>query len=119
MLKFTSLINRIVKWCSCWTSVTSRNNLQEVTSFLSALKAGGKTATNTHLDLCEDVIGGLNEAMNLQWQAKTRILYLLCDCPPHGQRFTDDGIKEQIERHLVCWKVSMGHSFFMGPISEN
>ncbi|CAJ1405416.1 unnamed protein product [Effrenium voratum] len=38
-------------------------------------------------DVCEDVMGGLEEALRLEWQAATRILYLLCDAPAHGSRF--------------------------------
>ena len=40
-------------------------------------------------DSCEDVIGGLQRAVQLQWEAKTRIMYLMSDSPPHGRRFYD------------------------------
>lgn len=87
--------------CPRRANVTDRKDLHEVSSFLSALKAGADKKPAAPLDQCEDVIGGLNEAMKLQWQAKTRILYLLCDSLPHGQRFTDGSVKESFERHLA------------------
>eukprot|EP00929_Paragymnodinium_shiwhaense_P101956 TRINITY_DN65156_c0_g2_i2.p1 TRINITY_DN65156_c0_g2~~TRINITY_DN65156_c0_g2_i2.p1 ORF type:complete len:640 (-),score=120.59 TRINITY_DN65156_c0_g2_i2:56-1975(-) len=38
-------------------------------------------------DDCEDVIGGMEEALKLDWQATHRIMYLICDSPSHGSRF--------------------------------
>ena len=61
------------------------SDVQKVCSFLGKLKATGGG------DNCEDVIGGLEEAIQLKWEAKTRILYLMCDAPPHGERFHDFG----------------------------
>ena len=57
-------------------------DVNTVESFLSKLEATGGG------DVCEDVIGGLSQALQLDWQARTRILYLVCDAPPHGTRFT-------------------------------
>ena len=54
------------------------------------------------LDQCEDVIGGLREAMQLEWQGKTRILYLISDWPPHGKRFTTDAMNTKFEQQLAC-----------------
>eukprot|EP00435_Cladocopium_sp_Y103_P049461 s508_g14.t3 len=73
-----------------------QNDFEQVSFFLSGLEAGG--TFNEPLDVCEDVIGGLNEAMKLEWPGKTRILYLLCDDPPHGKRFADDCVKEAIDK---------------------
>eukprot|EP00435_Cladocopium_sp_Y103_P015542 s359_g3.t2 len=56
-------------------------DVKEVESFLSKLRAKGGA------DICEDVIGALSKALQLDWQATTRIIYLVCDAPPHGYRF--------------------------------
>ncbi|GBB92415.1 hypothetical protein RclHR1_00200048 [Rhizophagus clarus] len=40
-------------------------------------------------DAPEDVLGGLNAAINsMNWRHSTRILFHLGDCPPHGRRFS-------------------------------
>ncbi len=75
-----------------------RDDLTKVSSFLATLEAGGTHKDSC--DACEDVIGGLREAMHLKWQGKTRILYLISDCPPHGNRFTTDAIKKDMKRQL-------------------
>lgn len=46
------------------------SNVKDVESFLSKLRATGGG------DECEDVIGGLYQALHLDWQARTRIIYL-------------------------------------------
>lgn len=76
-----------------------RTDLKKVQAFLSSLKAGG--SCDGELDECEDVIGGLSKAMDLEWQAKTRILYLVCDNPPHGKRFSDDDAQKLLSESLV------------------
>ena len=63
-------------------------DVKTVESFLSELKATGGG------DQCEDVIGGLGHAMQLEWKARTRIIYLVSDYPPHGVRFTDQKLRE-------------------------
>ena len=59
-------------------------DVDKVLGFLKALDATGGG------DTCEDVIGGLQRAVQLQWEAKTRIMYLMSDSPAHGRRFYDD-----------------------------
>lgn len=59
-------------------------DVERVGHFLSNLGASGSAK-----DICEDVIGGLQAAVDLKWSARTRILYLLCDAPAHGVRFYD------------------------------
>ena len=59
------------------------SDVQQVCNFLGDLQAKGGG------DWCEDVIGGLEQAVQLEWEAKTRIVYLMCDAPPHGHRFRD------------------------------
>ena len=56
---------------------------KKVKSFLSRLEVINGS------DICEDVVGGLGKVCQLDWQARTRIIYLICDCPPHGTRFKD------------------------------
>ena len=62
--------------------------VENVESFLSKLKATGGG------DLCEDVIGAVDHAMQLEWKARTRIMYLVSDRPPHGVRFSDQTLRE-------------------------
>jgi hypothetical protein len=39
-------------------------------------------------DTPEDVLGGLNAAINrMSWRNTTRVLFHICDAPPHGRRF--------------------------------
>lgn len=76
--------------------------VENVESFLSKLKATGGG------DVCEDVIGGLDHAMELEWQARTRIMYLVSDCPPHGVRFNDQELK-----------VTREHNYDERPDDEN
>ena len=38
-------------------------------------------------DACEDVFGGLEEALKMDWQHKNRILVHIADAPQHGSRF--------------------------------
>lgn len=72
-----------------------RTDLKKVQTFLFSLEAGG--SNDGDLDECEDVIGGLSKAMDLEWQAKTRMLYLVCDNPPHGRRFSHPDAQKLLE----------------------
>ena len=38
-------------------------------------------------DVCEDVLEGLEKALDLKWAATTRVLFLLSQTPHHGYRF--------------------------------
>ena len=58
----------------------------KIKSFLSQLQVQNFRGT---ADVCEDVIGALSRAVDLDWQARTRIVYLICDAPPHGNRFKE------------------------------
>lgn len=62
-------------------------DVKDVERFLSKLNTEDRTTSQS--DTCEDVIGGLSHAVELDWQARTRIIYLVCDAPPHGKRFKD------------------------------
>ena len=68
-------------------------DVKKVESFLSKLQA----LRGEGSDQCEDVIGGLGHAMQLEWKARTRIMYLVSDWPPHGVRFTDQKLRETHE----------------------
>ena len=67
-------------------------DVTKVEFFLSKLEANGGA------DVCEDVIGGLDHAMQLEWKARTRIMYLVSDWPPHGVRFTDQNMLKSFLR---------------------
>jgi len=49
--------------------------------FVGELKAEGGD------DAAEDVLGGLQASLGLDWRAKIKILYHICDAPPHGTMF--------------------------------
>lgn len=86
-----------------------RTNLQQVKAFLFSLEPGGDFVGK--LDRCEDVIGALSQAIELEWQGKTRMLYLLCDDPPHGRRFTCDKSQEILSQScLVRQKFLLWYS---------
>jgi hypothetical protein len=41
-------------------------------------------------DSPKDVLGGLNAAVNrMSWRNTTRVLFHICDHPPHGRRFSN------------------------------
>ncbi|CAF1194625.1 unnamed protein product [Adineta ricciae] len=40
-------------------------------------------------DACEDVLGGLQKTVHLQWNQPVRILIHVADCPSHGRRYHD------------------------------
>ena len=75
-------------------------DVKKVEDFLSKLHADEKTGDS---DICEDVIGGLSHAMQLDWEARTRIIYLVCDAPPHGSRFQDSSASRS---RYICYDKS-------------
>eukprot|EP01084_Bolivina_argentea_P316205 548048_1 len=58
-------------------------NIQSFEEFVSNLKEEGGD------DAAEDVLGGLQEAINLKWTASIKILYHIADAPPHGTMYHD------------------------------
>lgn len=42
---------------------------------------------NGGYDECEDLLGGMDEAIKLDWQSDVRTLYLVCDAPCHGRQY--------------------------------
>ena len=69
-------------------------DVEKVKAFLSKLEA----LASDGADQCEDVIGGLDHAMQLEWKARSRIIYLVSDFPPHGVRFTDQNMLKSLLR---------------------
>lgn len=54
------------------------SNLSSVKHMISNSEAKGGG------DEAEDVIGALDLALNLSYQSKTCLIYLICDAPSHG-----------------------------------
>ncbi|KAI6204775.1 hypothetical protein M3Y94_00715800 [Aphelenchoides besseyi] len=50
---------------------------------------------NTCNDFPEDVLGGLNKALSLDWSEtdNTKVIFHICDQPPHGRQFHNDNYK--------------------------
>eukprot|EP01084_Bolivina_argentea_P099772 179302_1 len=72
-------------------------------SFLKSVEAvaGG--------DAAEDVLGGIQETIHLSWNAPIRVVYHICDAPPHGTMYHDlyDSIqKEEASTDLFSWENS-------------
>ena len=57
------------------------NNPDNFKSFVTSVTATGGA------DECEDVFGGLEEALKLSWSHMTRVLFHIGDAPCHGRRF--------------------------------
>ena len=58
------------------------SSVEEFKTFVGDIKASGGG------DLCEDVIGGLKEVLDLEWEEGShRILIHIADAPSHGRRF--------------------------------
>ena len=64
------------------------NDNAEFTSFVNKIKAGGGG------DCCEDVFGGLNEVLKLQWKNLSKALIHVTDAPCHGERFHNNEIDD-------------------------
>ncbi|KAK0721888.1 hypothetical protein B0T26DRAFT_700601 [Lasiosphaeria miniovina] len=60
-------------------------DVDKVHVFLSNLKARGGR------DLPEDVLGGLQQALNASWRHQTRCIIHIADAPPHGTALHDMG----------------------------
>jgi len=60
-----------------------------VSETLKNLRAHDDLLPGAMCDSCEDVISGIQTAVDLDWSASARVLYLACDFPHHGRRFHD------------------------------
>eukprot|EP01084_Bolivina_argentea_P051298 94365_1 len=58
-------------------------NIREFKEYVGNLKAFGGG------DEAEDVLGGLNCAADLGWNSKLRVLFHICDAPPHNKIYHD------------------------------
>jgi hypothetical protein len=63
-------------------SVDFTTDLGKVKSFIQSQKASGGG------DHPEDLLGGLNRALTLKWNAENRFIVLCADAPCHGTRFS-------------------------------
>ncbi|KAI8946418.1 hypothetical protein F4801DRAFT_593367 [Xylaria longipes] len=64
------------------------NDSPNVKQFVGSLETGwGK-------DIPEDVLGGIQEAINASWKQSTRCLIYIGDAPPHGRNLHELGDKE-------------------------
>lgn len=57
------------------------SNINELITFLTKIKSEGGG------DFCEDVIGGLNSCKKLDWKSSTKVLFHICDDPPHNTKY--------------------------------
>lgn len=60
----------------------------KVRQFLDRLSAGGGG------DAPEDVLGGVQQALNASWKQQTRCIIHIADAPPHGRSLHDLGDKQ-------------------------
>ena len=63
------------------TALPFTEDIDSFKSFVSGVEATGGA------DQCEDVFGGLEEAVGLDWTKMTRVLFHVADAPCHGERF--------------------------------
>ena len=71
---FVDKENRIV-------SVNLTEDIPGIDSYMAEIKAHGGG------DKCEDVFGGLEKVLTLDWKFPTRILIHVGDAPQHGTRY--------------------------------
>ena len=69
-------------------------NIDEFKEFLSNITAEGGD------DAPEDVLGGIEAAVNLGWCSKNKVLFHIGDAPQHGPRFHDMG--ESFDNYYGC-----------------
>ena len=57
------------------------NNIEDVKNFINQAELGDGA------DFCEDMVGGLNLALNYSWKSYTRFAMLIADAPCHGVQY--------------------------------
>ena len=62
------------------------NNIEDVKNFITQAQLGDGA------DFCEDMVGGLNLALNYSWKSNTRFAMLIADAPCHGVQY--HGLKD-------------------------
>ena len=60
-------------------------DLEKVISFIDKLE------TMNGIDACEDSLGGLVEALKLNWKSSAKMAILVTDCPCHGKKYIHKG----------------------------
>jgi len=72
-------------WCDDkqFESQNFTESIASFKSFFNNLKAMGGG------DAAEDVLGGLSCAADLNWNSKLRVLFHICDAPPHNKLYHD------------------------------
>ena len=61
-------------------SIDLTENVSSVMDFIDSVEAGGGD------DVCEDVFGGLEEVIELDWKFPNKVLIHVGDAPQHGSR---------------------------------
>jgi len=76
-------------------------DIESVETFIHSLVANGGG------DTPEDVLGGLNQALNLNWSSDARVLIHVGDAPPHGKIFhsSDDDYPDGDPNGLTHYTV--------------
>ena len=64
-----------------YDSIEFSDNFKEFNNFLSGLDCYGGG------DEPEDVVGALNKALNMKWEANAKYAVLVCDAPCHGNKY--------------------------------
>ncbi|KAK1752775.1 hypothetical protein QBC47DRAFT_389247 [Echria macrotheca] len=95
----------------------------KVKSFLDSLKASGGG------DPPEDVLGGINKALNASWRQRTRCIVHIADAPPHGihtmsssnDRYAEPGSEPHHLRHepLLKKMVDMNINYCLLRINSS
>eukprot|EP01083_Nonionella_stella_P263564 895195_1 len=74
-----------------WTDGNKRLQALEFTTNVRRFKSwiGKLTAGSPNGDAAEDVLGGLQCASTLDWSSDCRVLFHICDAPPHNLMYHD------------------------------
>eukprot|EP01083_Nonionella_stella_P263565 895196_1 len=83
-----------------WTDGNKRLQALEFTTNVRRFKSwiGKLTAGSPNGDAAEDVLGGLQCASTLDWSSDCRVLFHICDAPPHNTMYHDLESEESLER---------------------
>eukprot|EP01083_Nonionella_stella_P154610 498452_1 len=79
-----------------WTDGNKRLQALEFTTNVRRFKSwiGKLTAGSPNGDAAEDVLGGLQCASTLNWSSDCRVLFHICDAPPHNKMYHDNGVSD-------------------------
>ncbi|KAJ3444931.1 alpha-protein kinase vwka [Anaeramoeba flamelloides] len=95
----------------------NKENLKEFQEFVSGVKCHGGE------DFCEDLLGGLNKVLGLDWRSVVSIVIHFTDAPCHGEEFHDnegddypDGDPNLNAKELLTEMKDRGIDYFFGEI---